>query len=310
MVIAVKQQPVTKIKKDLLQFFKKLDTMIAVHYQTNYLSYLIKFDDIRKKILGLKLIHILKIKHIYPESYTLSRVNENLMIDVYSHDKTKLVEARTNLFKNLNERLEDFERKYDKFVKESDVPITSLEDIPNYKMSSIAVTKIKPHKVIKSVNNKKLANHKSKFEFKEAKDPVIKGVTKLSLLERIRLKEKANCEGAEDKQQLAKQKREALLSSKMEFIYNIVYEQSPKFQDDQGADYRVSLPMNRIILLVKDSTEYDISEEDIIEVVRRLSSKVARLDLIQVGEMEILKIGKLDREQDLLKLKTEKTVHS
>ncbi|GME75100.1 unnamed protein product [Ambrosiozyma monospora] len=305
MAIAVK--PVAKVRKDLLEFFKKLDTMIAVHYQTNYLSYLIKFEDIKKKILGLKLIHILKIKHIYPESYTLSRVNENLMIDVYSEDKTKLVEARTNLFKNLKERLEDFEKKFDKFVEESNVPITSLEDIPNYKMSTIAVTKIKPHKVIKSVNNKKLANHKSKFEFKEVKDPVLKGSTKLSLLERIRLKEKANSEGAQDKQQLEKQKREALLSSKMEFIYNIVYEQSPKFQDDHGADYQVSLPMNRIVLLAKDSTEYDISKEDIIEVVRRLSSKIALLDLIQVGEMEILKIGKLNREQDLLKLKGEKT---
>ncbi|ODV86802.1 hypothetical protein CANARDRAFT_6370 [[Candida] arabinofermentans NRRL YB-2248] len=289
------------IKLLLYKLFKKLDTLIAIHYQTNYLSNTVKLSKIQDKLIELNKNNLLKLKYIYNESYNLIYIpNENdIIIDVMPmpmpNNNESIELTRCNLIKNLNSRLLKFKLKLDEYFKENS-KITSLNDIPNYKITN---TKVQKSSISSTINTlklnkiEKLSNPRSKFEYHEKK--ITNNNSKLSLLERIKLKETLQKE-KEEKSNLKSTSFNS--NSNIKLIYDIIYEQSPKFNSDK---LQINLSFKKLNQLIKDSLNITTSLNDMNKLIELICYKL-NLIIVKIGDIKLIKLRLLNRDDDLKKL--------
>ncbi|KAH3663986.1 hypothetical protein OGAPHI_004700 [Ogataea philodendri] len=260
----------------LVRLFKSLDTLIALHYSTNYFSSIVRLSSISKQVLNLTEETLVVIKSIYPESYHLERITDDVTIDVYSEEAEDRDRQRSLLIQNIETRQQTFKSCLDSWFDKG-CPIT-------FKLAQkTTASPRKPAKVTKP------ANPRLKYEFHEKKVD-----SDLPLLERIRLKSSMKKNASPHK------RKQELLQSKLIPIYNVLYEQSPKF----GAAKTINLSIARLQQLIKDSLNMPLSETEIGQVLNGLQDRLG-LDVVAIGDTQVLKIPKLNRTSDLAKLAPE-----
>ncbi|KAG7911814.1 hypothetical protein KL906_000018 [Ogataea polymorpha] len=259
----------------LVRLFRSLDTLVALHYSTNYLSSLVRFSTVSKKVLNLNQEVLCMIKSIYPESYDIARAGDDITIDVFCNDSARRSEERVQLIQKIEKRQQIFRSKLEEWTAKG-CPVT-------FKLESEQKHQTSPKKVGKITKPK---NSRTKYEFHEKHL-----LSDLPLLERIKLKQ------ASKKVNILRDQKQDALDSKMVPIYNVIYEQSPKFENSKT----VSLSVTRLQQLVRDSMTLPVSESDVRKVLHQLAEKLG-LRVTVIGETQVLKIPKLNRNEDLAKL--------
>ncbi|KAG7750167.1 hypothetical protein KL931_000781 [Ogataea haglerorum] len=259
----------------LVRLFRSLDTLIALRYSTNYLSSLVRFSTVSKQVLNLNLEVLCTIKSIYPESYDIARAGDDITIDVFCEESADRSEERVRLIQKIEKRQQIFRAKLEEWTAKG-CPIT-------FKLDSEQKHQASPKKISKIIKPK---NSRTKYEFHERQV-----LSDLPLLERIKMKQ-----ASKKVNNLSDNKQEPL-ESKLIPIYNVIYEQSPKFNSSKT----VSLSVTRLQQLVRDSMKLPVSETDVRRVLFLLAEKLG-LRLTVIGETQILKIPQLNRNEDLAKL--------
>lgn len=142
-----------------------------------------------------------------------------------------------------------------------------------------------------------LRNDPSKFQFAEKNEHTQQlNSGGLSLLERIRLKEKRLCESK--KTQVTPQEQyQKFLKEKATTIYDIIY-QSHNTRA-QGREIS-SHSLKKMAQSIRDSSEYPVSEKEASDVVKLIALKLpAKVLVITKGELSVVKIHDLDRDLDM-----------
>ncbi|OWB80345.1 hypothetical protein B5S32_g4613 [[Candida] boidinii] len=326
-------------RTQLIKLFKSLDLLISVHYSTNYLSKKIYFETIRPQLIQvnsrkIEIRDILELIKIWDESYTIfftsnkTTCKDDYIIDIFLNNQIENEELnnekRLNLFKDLIKREKTFTAKLDEFIKNDD--IHSI-DTTSYKfieyVEKIPITLVNNQIKIKSTKNlqkKIIKKDKDNFKFKEktiskiAKSSPTKSLSSTSsssmtLLERIKQRELNDKANKLDPIVRANLKRDSYLKDKMVSIYNILFEISPKLNGS------INHPIKKLSSLIRDSLKLPLNESDIIDILRMICNKDddnnnnnIPIKLIKIGEIEIIKIGVLNRVQDLKELEKIKSL--
>ncbi|OUM55367.1 hypothetical protein BVG19_g4894 [[Candida] boidinii] len=323
----------------LIKLFKSLDLLISVHYSTNYLSKKIYFESIRPQLIQvnsrkIEIRDILELIKIWDESYTIfftsnkTTCKDDYIIDIFLNNQTENEELnnekRLNLFKDLIKREKAFIVKLDEFIKSHDI---NNIDTTSYKfieyVEKIPITLVNNQIKIKSSKNlSKIMIKKDKDNFK-FKEKIVSKITKpsplkslsstssssssMTLLERIKQRELNNKANKLDPIVRANLKRNNYLMDKMVSIYNILFEISPKLNGT------INHPTIKLSTLIRDSLKMPLNESDIMDILRMICNKDDNnnnipIKLIKIGEVEIIKIGVLNRVQDLKELEKIKSL--
>lgn len=169
------------------------------------------------------------------------------------------------------------------------------------KLSS-SPTKASPLKITKNIS-KTMKNDRSRFLFKEKLAAVESSKANgLSLIERIRLKEKMNKESLGS--DTPEKRYENLIHSKMPAVYDVLYELFNKnLPRDQLLNFR-SFPLSKIVSIVCDSFVFNIAESEVRDTIKALERVLApNIQTIDRDGVQGIKIFHLDREKDLKLLK-------
>ncbi|GME73097.1 unnamed protein product [[Candida] boidinii] len=324
-------------RTELIKLFKSLDLLISVHYSTNYLSKKIYFESIRPQLIQvnsrkIEIRDILELIKIWDESYTIfftsnkNTCKDDYIIDIFLNNQIENEELnnekRLNLFKDLIKREKAFIVKLDEFIKSHDI---NNIDTTSYKfieyVEKIPITLVNNQIKIKSSKNlSKLMIKKDKDNFK-FKEKIVSKITKpsplkslpstasssMTLLERIKQRELNNKANKLDPIVRANLKRNNYLMDKMVSIYNILFEISPKLNGT------INHPIKKLSTLIRDSLKMPLNESDIMDILRMICNKDDNnnnipIKLIKIGEVEIIKIGVLNRVQDLKELEKIKSL--
>lgn len=157
-----------------------------------------------------------------------------------------------------------------------------------------------PTKVGKYKHIEGLKNDRSKFSFKERKIALESAKADgLSLIERIKLKEERNSKI--DPEQKKKEDYESLIRTRTPRVYDIIYELASA-SSANGASQ--SFTLDKVVSIIKDSSEYAISSGEIQDIVNDIESKLGtgRLQLIERGFNKVIRVFDLNREADLQRL--------
>ncbi|VEU19658.1 DEKNAAC100444 [Brettanomyces naardenensis] len=267
-----------KIREKLLTCFKNLDTVVAIEYQRMLGSKKLRLREVEGKVLGFNRQMLLAIKSIYPESYKLSRVNDqddDIVIDNY--------DTSVDFLGKLSDRLKRFTVLLDLKLK-GGAKEWIIEDLITYRLPAGKVRRPK------ASGGRIVKNDRSKFQFHERIEKKTPG--SISLIQRIRAKEK----NSDRLQKEIHKRKEMYIESKMRPIYDILYSESPK---DGGT---TSLTVSEMERLINDASPNPMAKEDIGTAVRKLDELIDGISLITVGTVNVIKVRKLDREADLEKI--------
>lgn len=147
-----------------------------------------------------------------------------------------------------------------------------------------------------------LKNESSKFRFKSKDEEVQKqNTTGLSLLERIKLKEKLNKE--KKLTENPQQQYQSYINDKLVIVYNIIYELRGGHEtlDGKKTDSSKSYPLPKLISQIEDSLQYPIGRTEILDVVRAISSRLLnnKVEIISRDGISIVKVSCLDHDNDV-----------
>lgn len=136
----------------------------------------------------------------------------------------------------------------------------------------------------------KLKNDASRFRFKERLETVELAKTGLSLLERIKLKERLK---SEENIVTPQQKYETYLAGNIQPVYNIIFqrcsqEKLPKL-----------LLFAQLVTTIRDSFSFPISEQEAEDSLRFLETKIPSMALKTVAGITVLWVESIDRSRDL-----------
>ncbi|CAK9438254.1 uncharacterized protein LODBEIA_P24960 [Lodderomyces beijingensis] len=143
-----------------------------------------------------------------------------------------------------------------------------------------------------------LKNTRSRFEYSE-KDAQVESTKNsgLSLLERIKLKEKLANEGPPITPEM---KYTEYLWGKVGQVYDVINQ----LYREQNFENFKSFSMTHVVKVVQDSIDHPINEREVNDVVRLITLKLHKFSLVERQSVLILKVSNLDREEDLRLLKT------
>lgn len=140
-----------------------------------------------------------------------------------------------------------------------------------------------------------LKNDASKFLFKEKIAAVETSKSGLSLLERIRLKEKKlkNQEPPEVRYQ-------SQVVGKLPAVYDVLYELAPVSTLGSGPKSR-SFSLPKVVSIVQDSFSFAIADTEVLDVIRELESRLGqeKVHILERGGVHAIKVFHLDRTSDL-----------
>lgn len=304
------------IPKNILQNTYKhvsaIDSVLSLHY-TNHITNpsLAKVLDTAASLIHLR-INFMSLEVIFAISPD--------MYDVFIDENNAYTISPKNISihdfkKYTSKRKEQFLADLNKWIMEnSDKPV-----LPTVPMSKIVTKVVKnsrtsPYKITKSSpspspNSSRVnllqdfKNESGKFRFK-SKDEV--NTNGLSLLERIKLKEKLNKE--KKLMENPQQKYESYINDKMLVVYDIIYELRGGHGtlDNNSTGNSKSYPLQKLISQIEDSLEYPISKSEIYDVIKSVSSKLLneKVEVISRDGLSIVKIAglKYDTDVKLLKL--------
>lgn len=140
-----------------------------------------------------------------------------------------------------------------------------------------------------------LRNDASKFHFKEKLAAVEASKSGLSLLERIRLKEKQL-----KSQEPPEVRYQAQIVGKLPAVYDVLYELAPVSTLESGPKSR-SFSLPKVISIVQDSFDFDMADTEVMDVIRELESRLGkeRIHILERGGVHAIKVFQLDRTTDL-----------
>lgn len=200
----------------------------------------------------------------------------------------------------LSQRRENFEKK-----------LTEVDSITPIKLNEVAVLEspvkcsphrspsISPTKVTKYKHIDGIKNDRSKFAFQEKISALeTSKANGLSLLERIKLKERMNSKV--DIGQRKKDDYDSYIRTKLPQIYDIIYELA-SVSSVNGPRASQSFTLSKVISIIKDSTVYATSEPEIQDVINDIEMKLGkeRLQLIERNHNKVIRVYNLNREEDL-----------
>ncbi|CCE89041.1 Piso0_001839 [Millerozyma farinosa CBS 7064] len=282
----------------LLKIFKGIDSSISVYYGSHTsppgLSGILRSTSSLMGS-GVKYEDVSKLLAIYPGCYNLqvnhgSNIEDEFTISFgFSTEDEKISVLRdreTAFIEKANSWIKD---NQDKYVVPS-LPIEDFVEVDRTKSSYIK-SSTKDDSIFKE-----LKNSSDKFRFKMKHEREVQSSNNgLSLLQRIKLKERARKEA--DKFDQTQIKRNKFIKNKLKSIYDILYH----VHEDQSPGKLKSYSMPKLIATIKDSSTHPIHEDEAQDVVKALTSILGRnrMEIVSRNGITALKIIALDRSQDL-----------
>lgn len=268
--------------KDLVVVYNSIDTILSIHYSNNIKNpSLQKVLDSVSSLLNKRITNheICQILEIDSSNYNLLNNHDDILISPTSISNfSRLIpERKARFIESLNNWI----------LQNKDKSTLPTKELSSYYKFEKQTRVIKDHKIVKPVIKKTsndLKNIQTKFEFKS------KDNDKLSLIERIKLKEKT-ARLAEPPSNT----REDYINSRLVSIYNIIYE-------FHGIKSHKSYPFSKMVSLVKNSLKSPMSNDEIIDTLNKIANQLDNFEIVDRSEVKVLKISKLDRNLDISKL--------
>lgn len=319
----------------IVKQFESLDKSIAFRFLNSPLP--ISFNEINKSIRPqISVKSFSAIKQIWPQCWKIWELDNDLLIDIW-YSNTQSNESKVKLRKELNSilsiRKQKFINKVRSLSKESVINIINTAKPSLVCDKEEEWMKLAGYYIEKSVSSKKKLKdreleHVSSLTEKDAfgllKNKKIKNSgaigkpeksCKLSMLEKIREREKMKKIEILKIQQERNKKNVVKIEEKLEILYSLLYDQSPKFGEGS-----IGLTLGKICQLLKDSGKdlgisllFDSSsntgkqnilpEKEIESIILLLAQKLEDINVSKVGDVLVVRLGHLDRESDLSKLK-------
>lgn len=302
-----------EVFQDLIKFFTAIDTNLNLHYSNHTIDpSLNRILDSAARLIGRRITtkDLLCILQIYPNAYAIRYNNK---VNDHSEYLLSLPESiPVNTFNQcIPLRKEQFLKNINTWVaknrKVPEITYTSIDKIVK-KQNNASISKIhkpqsntsSPTKMSKSDLINDMKNDSSKFVFRSKDENVEKEKNNgLSLLERIRLKEKLKNE--QKIKDTPEMKYHTYIQSKLVPIYDILFH-IHRSQDKQ--QYK-SYPLSKLISMIEDSLDYPTSKDEIKDAVYLLEKKLGsdKIQILSRGGVTAIKVIELDRDGDLKELK-------
>lgn len=305
---------------NLLLSLNAIDNVLTLHYSnrisdplvTDILESATNFIERRRRIEVGDLEHIL---YVFPECYRLYKSPGSDYNDPTA-TYIKFPKIELNLTVRKAQFIDALNQWIDKYPDLDTIPTMSiLEVTKRYELeqpvsrTSLPVKITKPNsrhgsptKTARRQLFKDLKNDSSQFQFK-LKDTTVETNKNngLSLLERIRLKEKLN---NLQQQQLqdensATSKYEAYLKQKCQSVYDIIFQ---LYNVNLETETFKSFSMAKLVEIIKDSSSYPLDADEIKDVIKLIERKLntkSRFAIVDKNRVSILKVANLNRNQDL-----------
>lgn len=262
--------------------FQRLDTVVAIEFQRASCKGPILFSPLRGQVKSLDEQTLLAIKSIYPGSYELKRVDQDITLDV---------DDRWALMNQLEQRSDTFKGLWKEAMKGKP---KSMAELVTYRLARPKSTNSKPIVKLQSVRvskpgkttTKRICNTSSKFQFHEKVEQ--KGST---ILERIRTRQKQ----AGQLESAMAQRKSDYIDTKRRVVYDVIFTETPHGKAR-------SFTMDELFGLVNVSNANPIDREDLEKVVSSLSKALKGVRVVQVGDVQVVKVIALDRDGDLAKI--------
>lgn len=293
--------------KDLPQLFSAIDTVLSLHYASSISTP--KVYDLCAKATRLvhKRIDSSTLERILAYDASLYRIISNGGSD---YDFGVAIPKDTSIARFgslLPLRRRHFETLVEKGKNESSGPVSlsSLAEVENQSVSprkaSVSPTKASRLKIEKSPT-KDMKNNRSRFLFKEKMADVESAKANgLSLLERIRLKEKLQKEALDCN--TPQERYASLIHSKMPVVYDVLYELSSTSGPKDSIRNFTSIPLAKVVSIVCDSVQFAVAESEIRDTIKALEHKLPNIQTLERDGVWAVKVFDLDRENDLRLLK-------
>ncbi|KAG7661462.1 uncharacterized protein J8A68_005040 [[Candida] subhashii] len=302
---------------DLSSSLNAIDNVLTLHY-SNRIS-----DPLLREILNsatnfierkrrIDVIDLEQILYFLPESYRLYKTGTDYedMSKIYikfpkielntTARKAQLMQAMNNWMKNHS--------------TSDSIPKTSIQDIvKKYELEQPVSRTSSPVKITKPTSRngsptkarrrllfEDLKNDSSQFKFKQ-RDEVVETEKNngLSLLERIRLKEKLNKLEELKDENSAESKYETYLSQKCQMVYDIIFQ---LYNVNLETETFKSFSITKLVEIIKDSSSYPLDADEVKDVIKLIERKLnnkTRFTIIEKNRITILKVASLNRNQDL-----------
>lgn len=284
---------------DLPRLFSCIDSALSLHFTSSVSPCKVHQLCSKASSLADKRITSSTIEYIlavFPTAYKIVSYGTS----TYDYGVTvRETVPKFNLL--IPQRKETFTKSLDSI---KDIEPVSLRDvavpespkkIPGFRSPSTS-----PTKVSKLRRMDGLKNDRSKFTLKEKISSVeASKANGLSLLERIKLKERQN---SENNANLSEDSRySADIKSKLTTVYDIVYELALTTPEPQGILKFKSFAFDKITSIVNDSLPFPLPSSQISEIMDLLQKKLGneKLHSIQRGNTRALRVFHLNREDDM-----------
>lgn len=326
---------VVDVRSVLLREFSRFDKALALYFlkNSNGPTY---FNQLNEQIRPRIMVKALqRMKLVWRESWNVWKLEDDLLIDIWfkgdqedgkfhNDDRVKL---RMTLMEDLNRRAVEFDKRlyalgdeafHDCIIKnKGDVnwfdPHDKWMDTSGFDIQQDIKRRRKD--LVMGVLGSKPENEGNIYSInrtnsvKSNKEGTATAVKKLlgrnelkqrnvSMLERIRAKEVEQKAKQEEIAQMKKKKAQQSIHDQFMRIYSIVYEQAPKFGGNS-----TGMSVDRLKKLVEDSATMGLESQDFLQVVKQITERVPGISLVSVGDLKVVKIGKLDLKRDLEFLK-------
>ncbi|RCK67760.1 Cell division cycle protein CDT1 [Candida viswanathii] len=301
MIINKHQQIPKHVFITLLSKFTALDNVISLHYATHsahprLTKILSQASSLAK--CAIVMDDIEQVTEVWRGAYVVFRQDDEQCIKFGDLDVVSLMRRKETFVEFLNSWI-------DANQTNPEIPRHAIT-IPTIQKSPSKVTK--PRSASSSPTKKPqskfqdLKNDPSKFKFTEKSEPSrAAAALGLSLLERIRLKEKRAKEDMASGP-TPREKYERYLEGKIPMIYDAIYQVYNSEGDGDGKGSR-SFSTSKLIQIIQDSAEYPVVAEEIHDGMKLIVDKLSKIQMIEKNGVRVLRVAYLDRDQDLLVLK-------
>ena len=295
------------------QKMSAIDSMLNLHYSSHSADPLLaKLLDQAASLAStrIKVSDLECIMNIDPDFYRLYKTGDNY------HDYTKIYIRFSSTFtpKMVQTRKQEFYTKLNLWISNNqdshlqqrtvELVLKEAESEPRPSRSPSKVTKPKsgsssPIKRLKSLAND-LKNDPCKFQFHQRDEKVQQQQNNgLSLLERIKLKEKLRNQQSVDLEDTPELKYDKYLVGKAGSIYDIVYQMT-----NVDGRSEVFISFSKLIDIIKDSLDYPMNSDEVIDTLKKVESKLGKNDqnyftILKRSGVTVLKVGALDRDRDM-----------
>lgn len=285
----------------IINKFIAIDNVLSLHYST-HISHpqIIKILNQASSLAKVTIIinDLEQMLTVNPDLYVIFRLDDELSIK-FPNNNMQLLLRKEEFLKRVNSWIESHQEMIE-IPKKSTILPKSPNKIIKPRSNNSSSSSTSTTSAIKN-NSKKfndLKNDPSKFKFNEKSESIqSSNFNGLSLLERIRLKEKLAKEQI-NKEDSLEIKYEKYLIGKISMIYDTIYQ----LYNSQN-ELSKSFSTNKLIQIIQDSSNYPVIANEIHDAMKLIESKLSKIQLIEKNGIKVVKVSSLDRDQDLKILK-------